>query len=117
MIQKLQWKMPTWPGLIGLLGLASAVVTQVGDVGGLPNSVKVALVSVSGGLVIVERVAQAVDNAVATNGSAVSAVVSSGGSVSNSVPAISVPTVIGLSQSSNTPAGPATPPAPTVAET
>ena len=111
MFKNLQWKVPTWPGLIGLIGLAVSVIAQVSHVSGLPNNARVALLSVSGFLVGVERVMQAVDNAVASSNGAISAVVTE-----KPVPAAPVvPPAAPVVPAPAGPAGPATPPPPTVA--
>jgi len=64
-VSKLQWKVPTWKGVIGLLGIAYTAVCQFAQVGGLSPAAKGVLVTVSGGLLVVERLCDALDNQVA----------------------------------------------------
>jgi hypothetical protein len=56
---KLQWKVPTWPGVIGLIGAAAATATQIAGV--LPPAARAWMAGVSGALILGERVMQAVD--------------------------------------------------------
>lgn len=63
----LNWKAPTWKGLIGLLALASSVVTALTvSPTTLPHNYEVALGVVGGVLLAVERWADAQDNQAAT---------------------------------------------------
>ena len=64
-MSKLQWKMPTWKGVIGILGIAYTAVCQFAQIGGLSPAAKGVLVTVSGALLVAERVCDALDNQVA----------------------------------------------------
>ena len=62
----LNWKMPTWKGLVGLVSLAAGVVTSLTAAPGtLPAGLEKYLIPVGAGLLAVERWADTVDNRVA----------------------------------------------------
>ena len=61
MISKLNWKMPTWKGLIGLIGVGYAAVTQLSHSGALTTSQRAFVGGVGTVLLTVERVADAMD--------------------------------------------------------
>ncbi len=56
---RLQWKFPTWPGLIGLAGIAATTATQIANV--LPDRWRAGLGTASVILVAVERIMQGFD--------------------------------------------------------
>ena len=56
---RLQWKVPTWPGLIGLVGLAATTASQIANV--LPDRWRAGLGGASVALVAIERIMQGFD--------------------------------------------------------
>ena len=55
------WKVPTWKGLIGLLAFGAGAVTSVVNSNVLPAHTNAVLLSTGGVLLAVERVADAMD--------------------------------------------------------
>lgn len=65
MFSKLQWKIPTWKGLIGLIAMLVGVIGALtASPGVLPRPVEQWLIAAGALLLVVERVADAIDNMV-----------------------------------------------------
>jgi hypothetical protein len=56
---RLQWKIPTWPGLIGLVGILATTATQIASV--LPPAWRAGMGTASVVLVATERIMQGFD--------------------------------------------------------
>jgi hypothetical protein len=65
MFSKLQWKIPTWKGLIGIIAMLIGVIGALtASPGTLPRPVEQWLIAAGALLLTIERVADAIDNMV-----------------------------------------------------
>lgn len=71
MLSKLQWKIPTWKGALGVLAFVGGIVTYLqANPSTLPSSAAPWVATAGAVLIVVERVADSIDNHAAVTANA-----------------------------------------------